>query len=95
MDNIERSIGRLEGKVESISLLLESIDKKVDNLPCASHKIMLEALGKWQNDFNGEVRLYSSEKYKGTISLKNSVIISCLTFILGVLTALITHLFFM
>ncbi len=91
MDEIERSIGRLEGKVESMILLVSGIDKKVDNLPCASHSQRLETIEQWKKISNGESQTVKMENLRGGISLKVGLIIGTMTFIFGILLTIFTN----
>lgn len=92
MDEMERSLGRLEGKVESMILLVSGIDKKVDNLPCASHSQKLETIEQWKKICNGESQTVKMENIKGGVSLKVGLVLGTLTFIFGILLAVFTNL---
>ncbi|MDD5510857.1 MAG: hypothetical protein PHI12_08605 [Dehalococcoidales bacterium] len=89
-------IGRLqEGQaavraaVEDLTTSANSLAEKVNSLPCAVHSGDIETLLNWKAQCNGNKETVKIEKLKGTISLKNGLILIVIT---AVVTGLITKI---
>ncbi len=92
-DQVLLMMGELKGSVDSMKTRLEGVATKVDTLPCISHCDRLKVLEGWQTNCKEAIKTESTEKIKGTISLKNAIIGIVLTAVFSILITLITNLF--
>lgn len=79
------------GAIQDLTASTDSLNEKMNNLPCDKNLSLIKTLMEWKvscNGFNNAVRL---EKVKGGISLRTAVISSILG--TGVLTTLIVKFF--
>jgi hypothetical protein len=80
-----RNIGKLFDVVNSLS-------GQVNKLPCNQHTEQLESLSDWKKLCNGNTQAVNLEKLKGTISLKNMIIVVVITNVITLGITLITNL---
>ncbi len=92
-------IGELKGTMIAIQSTVLDLHKEIKTvstdlglLPCVKHTQEIEVLQDWQKACNGVKQIRNIEKMKGGISLRNSLIIGCVTFIFGVVLSIITSL---
>ena len=85
--SIELMIGRLQGTVEAMASQVEGMDKKIDGLPCAEHAGEIKNILKQQAKQNG----LNNTRLKGTISLRNALIIVGATNLGTLIITLITQ----
>jgi hypothetical protein len=88
--DIALMVGKLEGTMESLSGQMKSALEKLDELPCSVHSSDLEALKAWKQSCNSENKEKAMERYKGTISLKNALIMVFVTAAISVGITLFT-----
>ena len=90
-DQVLLMMGELKGSVDSMKGRLEGVATKVDTLPCISHYDRLKVLEGWKTNCNGAIKIETTEKLKGTISLRNAVIGIALTAVFSILVTLLTN----
>lgn len=83
-------VGSLNGKMDTVIDTIDVINKRLNNLPCATHSEQLHSLTDWKKTCNGVKQAEQIESYKGNISLRNNVLLNILTFFTGVIGTIIT-----
>jgi|GEM_PF-3996642 len=80
--NIILLVGELKGglaavreSVDGISEGMKGIYERMNSLPCSAHARDLGALNKWKENRNGSDQSEKTEKLRGSISLRNALII--------------------
>ncbi len=76
-------VGQLDGKMDFVINQVNSLDNKIDSLPCVTHANEIETLRAWKKSCNGINDFKSKESYKSGISLRNGIIILALTMLLS------------
>ncbi len=84
-------MGEVKGTVDAMKTRLEGIAAKVDTLPCVSHYDKLKILENWKENCSDAVKVESTEKLRGTITLKNAIISIILTAAFSILITLLTN----
>ena len=87
-ENEQFLLGKLNGTVDAIKETVDNLVDEVRKLPCSHHETVINELTVWKDNCKSN----STEKLKGNISLRNGLIIGCVTFISGVTMAVITNL---
>lgn len=81
-------VGAVKGLTEST----DALHKKVNALPCAINSQKISSLFEWKKQCNGDDKAINIEKLKGTISLKNMIIVVVITNVITLGITLITNL---
>jgi len=79
------------GAIQDLTASTDSLNDKMNNLPCTENLSMIRGLMEWKKSCNGYDKAVKLEKVKGGFSLKAAIITSVLG--TGVVTALIIKLF--
>lgn len=79
----------VKGAVEDLTVSTNSLQKTINELPCATNSRNIELLVDWKTQCNGTNQATKLEQIKGTIGLKNGLILIVLT---AVVTGLATKL---
>ena len=96
-------LGKLSGQVESVLQRqdeqnrnigklfdgMDSVNTALSRLPCTTHEGKIKLLDEWKASCNGADKEIKVEKLKGTISLKNGLILILVT---AVTTGIVTKL---
>ena len=79
--------------VEDLTDSTNSLQKKVNALPCSEHSVNIQALSDWRTACNSTTQAAKLEQLKGTISLRNGIVLIVATAIItGMATQLINML---
>jgi hypothetical protein len=83
-------VGGLEKGMGLLEEQMKSANKKLDSLPCAVNSSDIEALKEWKQSCNNDDKGKTMERYKGSISLKNALIMVFVTALISVGITLLT-----
>jgi len=69
----------VRGAVETLTESTNSLRDTMNGLPCADHSGEIKTLMEWKGKCNGTAQATQIEQLKGTISLKNGIILIIIT----------------
>ena len=84
-------VGRLEGKMDSITKVISEMSAKITDLPCNTHTEQIETIIQWKTQCVENEQFKKQEKFKGSISLKNAIILIVMTNLFTIAITLITN----
>ena len=86
-------IGRLEAVTDNLSENVNKITETLRALPCQANSEKIEEVLTWKKNCNGETSAKNIEKFKGSISLKNAILLILLTNGITLVISLVTNFF--
>jgi ribosomal protein L18E len=63
------------GAIQELTASTDSLKEKMNELPCEKNTSIIKSLADWKKECNGNNQSINIEKLKGTISLKNGILI--------------------